>query len=241
MPEKKIVDLDISSSLAENDDLFVKQNNKPVWVNAKKIKEYINDGVDLSTFYTKVESDKKFQLKGNYLTSIPEEYVTNSELQACNYVNESKLKADMDKKLSKNVGADNSGKYLSVSPSGDIIYSSVVGGQDGTTFTPHVSSEGMLSWTNNGGLSNPPSVNIKGLKGDKGERGEQGLQGMQGIQGVKGERGERGERGLKGDKGDPGQKGEMGTLSGYNVKVLTQTEYDRLYSKDNNTLYFIKG
>ena len=35
-------------------------------------------------------------------------------------------------------------------------------GRDGATFTPHVDSDGNLSWTNNGGLSNPETVNIKG-------------------------------------------------------------------------------
>lgn len=47
-------------------------------------------------------------------------------------------------------------------------------GNDGATFTPAVSADGTLSWTNNSGLSNPPSVNIKGPKGDKGNTGSQG-------------------------------------------------------------------
>ena len=41
-------------------------------------------------------------------------------------------------------------------------------GVDGTTFTPSVSEQGVISWTNNGGLPNPQSVNIKGPKGDDG-------------------------------------------------------------------------
>ena len=44
-------------------------------------------------------------------------------------------------------------------------------GTNGATFTPSVDSEGNLSWTNNGGLTNPPTVNIKGPKGDSGEGG----------------------------------------------------------------------
>ena len=44
-------------------------------------------------------------------------------------------------------------------------------GTNGATFTPSVDSSGNLSWTNNGGLSNPPTVNIKGPKGDSGEGG----------------------------------------------------------------------
>lgn len=39
-------------------------------------------------------------------------------------------------------------------------------GIDGTTFTPSVSAEGVISWTNDGGKQNPPSVNIKGNQGD---------------------------------------------------------------------------
>lgn len=44
-------------------------------------------------------------------------------------------------------------------------------GADGATFTPSVDSAGNLSWTNNKGLTNPPTVNIKGPKGDAGEGG----------------------------------------------------------------------
>lgn len=41
-------------------------------------------------------------------------------------------------------------------------------GPRGVTFTPHVSSAGVLSWTNDGGLANPEPVVVKGLKGDPG-------------------------------------------------------------------------
>jgi hypothetical protein len=44
-------------------------------------------------------------------------------------------------------------------------------GEDGATFTPSVDANGNLSWTNNKGLTNPPTVNIKGPKGDSGEGG----------------------------------------------------------------------
>lgn len=39
-------------------------------------------------------------------------------------------------------------------------------GADGVTFTPSVSSAGVISWTNDGGKTNPQSVNIKGPQGD---------------------------------------------------------------------------
>lgn len=47
-------------------------------------------------------------------------------------------------------------------------------GADGATFTPSVDSAGNLSWSNNKGLTNPPTVNIKGPKGDKGDSGSGG-------------------------------------------------------------------
>lgn len=44
-------------------------------------------------------------------------------------------------------------------------------GEQGATFTPSVDADGNLSWTNDKGLSNPPTVNIKGPKGEAGEGG----------------------------------------------------------------------
>ena len=113
-------------------------------------------------------------------------------------------------------------------------------GEDGATFIPSVSDDGVISWTNDKDLPNPEPVNIKGVKGDKGDKGdkgERGLQGIQGVQGLKGETGAQGQRGadgtsathrwsgttlyitsasgttsanLKGDKGDKGDPGTNG-------------------------------
>ena len=47
-------------------------------------------------------------------------------------------------------------------------------GAAGTTFTPHLDGNGNLSWTNDGGLDNPETQNIRGAKGDKGETGAAG-------------------------------------------------------------------
>ena len=77
-------------------------------------------------------------------------------------------------------------------------------GEDGATFIPSVSSDGVISWTNNKDLPNPEPVNIMGAKGDKGDKGDRGQQGVQGVQG------ERGEQGQKGDKGDRGEQGVQG-------------------------------
>ena len=41
-------------------------------------------------------------------------------------------------------------------------------GTNGVTFTPNVSSEGIISWTNNAGLPNPESRDIRGPRGEPG-------------------------------------------------------------------------
>ena len=106
-----------------------------------------------------------------------------------------------------------------------------IDGIDGVTFIPSVSQEGIISWTNNGGLLNPAPINIKGepgangIDGSKGEKGEAGPQGPQGIPGQQGPKGEQGAmgpqgpagpqgiegpQGPKGEKGDPGIQGIQG-------------------------------
>lgn len=80
-------------------------------------------------------------------------------------------------------------------------------GQNGATFTPSVSPEGVISWTNDKELPNPEPVNIKGEKGDK---GEQGIQGIPGTPGEKGEKGDPGEPGAKGEQGEQGPAGADG-------------------------------
>lgn len=72
-----------------------------------------------------------------------------------------------------------------------LVVSGVVGpegeqGKPGGYFTPHVDAQGNLSWTNNLGLDNPDTVNIKGQKGDTGATGATGATGKQGEQGEQG-------------------------------------------------------
>lgn len=91
-----------------------------------------------------------------------------------------------------------------VEPTNKLYWKLVVSGQPGiqgktgntgVTFTPHVDSQGNLSWTNDGGLENPATVNIKGPKGEdstvpgpKGDKGDDGI-GLMGPQGRTGEMG----------------------------------------------------
>lgn len=57
-------------------------------------------------------------------------------------------------------------------------------GQNGYTFTPSVSAEGIISWTNDGGLVNPEPVNIKGPTGANGQQGPAGTNGKTPVKGA---------------------------------------------------------
>ena len=82
-------------------------------------------------------------------------------------------------------------------------------GDTGPYFTPTVDAEGNLSWTNNGGLENPVTVNIRGPQGPQ---GIQGIQGPAGEIGNTGPRGPQGEPGAKGDTGAQGVPGQAATI-----------------------------
>lgn len=53
---------------------------------------------------------------------------------------------------------------------GNVIY-----GKNGVSFFPSVDEEGNLSWTNDGELENPKTVNVKGPKGDEGHTPVKGV------------------------------------------------------------------
>lgn len=90
-----------------------------------------------------------------------------------------------------------------------------VPGTNGVTFTPHLSADGTLSWTNDGGLTNPVPVNIKGAKGDT---GAQGAKGNTGEKGEKGDTGPQGPQGVKGDTGPKGPAGSDASVTAANIK-----------------------
>ena len=111
-------------------------------------------------------------------------------------------------------------------------------GRDGVTFTPSMSDDGDLSWTNDGGKANPQTVNLKGPKGDTGPQGPAGADGAKGATftpavsaagdlswtndgglanpatvNIKGPKGDQGERGEKGDTGATGPQGPAGPVN----------------------------
>ena len=78
-------------------------------------------------------------------------------------------------------------------------------GKDGATFTPSVSGDGTLSWSNDKELENPESVNIKGPKGDDGKSAYE-VAVQNGYEGTETEW----LASLKGGEGDPGAPGIPG-------------------------------
>lgn len=58
------------------------------------------------------------------------------------------------------------------------------GGGGGTTFFPHVSEDGVISWTNDGGFPNPSPASIKGPQGEKGDAGATGAAGYTPVKGT---------------------------------------------------------
>lgn len=72
----------------------------------------------------------------------------------------------------------------------DAIKTGGFGALDGATFTPSVSSDGVLSWTNDKGKTNPASVNIKGPKGDAFTYADFTSAQLEALRGPKGDRGD---------------------------------------------------
>ena len=103
---------------------------------------------------------------------------------------------------------------------------------------------------------------LTGARGPQGPTGPQGPQGPVGPTGPAGATGSQGPQGIQGTQGVKGEDGlttqirvngttytqsnglitlpDYPTSSPYNIWVGTQTQFDALPTKDNNTLYFIK-
>ena len=77
-------------------------------------------------------------------------------------------------------------------------------GQNGATFYPDVSDDGIISWTNDRGLQNPEPVNIKGEKGDPftyADFTDEQLANLKGKDGADGKDGTNGKDGYTPQKG----------------------------------------
>lgn len=153
-----------------------------------------------------------------FITTIPKEYITETELDAKGYLTEHidisgkanisdlatvATSGDYNDLLNKPTvtnGVDGKSAYeiyvenTTETPLTETEWlSSLKGadgeqgiqGENGATFMPSVDSLGNLSWTNDKGLTNPNTINIKGEKGDKGDKGATGAIGSKGADGSK--------------------------------------------------------
>ena len=142
-----------------------------------------------------------------FITSIPSEYVTESELNAKGYATEDFVTDSINQ-------ASVSGGYVhpTTHPASMIIFT------DGETFQNKLDAGTLKGDKGDTGEQGP-----QGLKGDKGDTGAQGPQGLKGDKGDtgatgpkgpkgdKGDTGAQGPQGLKGEKGDTGAQGEKGS------------------------------
>lgn len=178
-------------------------------------KEYVNTVVSDSKTETNANLDKKLDKTGGKITNALEVagvLTADQKLQAKYGVTIYK-RGDVSKEITALCTGDNSGKFIGKSESDlarmavaspvddndaankkyviDSIKTGGFGALDGATFTPSVSSDGVLSWTNDKGKTNPASVNIKGPKGDAFTYADFTSAQLEAL------------RGPKGDKGDP--------------------------------------
>lgn len=120
-------------------------------------------------------------------------------------------------------------------------------GENGATFTPSVSTEGIISWTNDKGMQNPTPINIMGPQGPAGDTGAQGPQGLAGATGAQGPKGETGATGPQGEQGIQGQKGEQGIQgpAGQDLvnqgEIITPTDGTVTLAMIPNKQYIING
>jgi hypothetical protein len=96
-------------------------------------------------------------------------------------------------------------------------------GADGTTFTPAMSSDGTLSWTNDGGKQNPTPINLKGATGATGATGttftpEVSYNGIISWTNDGGKSNPEA-RNIKGPKGDKGEDGAIHYTAGAGITI----------------------
>lgn len=112
--------------------------------------------------------------------------------------------------------------------------------KDGTTFTPNVSDEGVLSWSNADGKDNPAAVNIKGPKGDKGDPGKNGADGNPGAAGADGVTPHIGDNGNwfigSTDTGKPSRGASTAEDISYTLSEDVQNEFPDIVELESDTV-----
>ena len=161
-------------------------------------------GLILVTYYTTIQQDpdtyaqevyaaegteaglaEAFKLTGTVVTKLPMKYldadsaptvssqrlVTSGGVYTALYAKE-----NTSRKVTEVTAESTDLQY----PSAKAVYT-LLQSAAGVYFTPSVSAQGVISWTNNGGRPNPSSVNIKGPQGAQGPAGANGADGADGV------------------------------------------------------------
>lgn len=105
--------------IPDYNDLENKPSINGVVLEGNKTAGELGIDIDTTNFYTKSQADSKFQPKGDYLTSIPDEYITETELNSKNYATNSyvndeivKLNSALSAEISKKQNALVSGENI---------------------------------------------------------------------------------------------------------------------------------
>ena len=123
------------------------------------------------------ENDKQIHftwLIGGYLAEVAGDLqfiISGSKTdESGNVVN--KWNTEINTELRVSNGMQSAEHVVSLYP--DIVTQLLTRLENTAVYTPSVSSDGIISWTNDNGKENPEPVNIKGPKGDKGDIGVTG-------------------------------------------------------------------
>lgn len=96
----------------------------------------LSETIDLSSYSTTEQNDAKYQLKGDYITSIPDEYVTDTELEAKGYATTTSVEAALATKLDSSVytASDILNKINTVDGEGSGLDADTLDGKNSTEF-----------------------------------------------------------------------------------------------------------
>ena len=104
---------------------YVATSTTPEW-------DKLSETVDLSGYLTKTDAASTYQPKGNYLTSVPEEYVTETELNAKGYATTTQVNTKLDS--SAYTAADVLSKVKTVDGVGSGLDADLLDGKQGSEY-----------------------------------------------------------------------------------------------------------
>lgn len=106
---------------------YVATSTTPDW-------DKLSETVDLNGYLTKTDAASTYQPKGNYLTSVPEEYVTETELTAKGYATTTQVNTKLDS--SAYTAADVLSKVKTVDGVGSGLDADLLDGKHGGEYAP---------------------------------------------------------------------------------------------------------